>query len=159
MMQSWRIIGFAFPPLYAYEVLPGLFAWPAGLGDVARGLSAPLVTWTLPRHPDFAASRGFIVWNLLGLLDFAVAGVTSTLASGAVAGLVSGPATAAPGAVRAARANRPGLRATAGLRRGFPGACLSSNMGAGLVPPHRIAPADGPLLPSIRLNSAFSKLI
>ena len=96
MMQSWRIIGFAFPPLYAHEVLPGLFAWPAGLGDVAMGLSAPLVTWTLLRHPDFAASRGFIVWNLLGLLDFAVAGVTSTLASGAVAGLVSGPVTAAP---------------------------------------------------------------
>ena len=96
MMQSWRIIGFAFLPLYAYEVLPGLFAWPAGLGDVAMGLSAPLVTWTLLRHPDFAASRGFIVWNLLGMLDFAVAGVTSTLASGAVAGLVSGSVTAAP---------------------------------------------------------------
>ncbi|MCH7554866.1 MAG: hypothetical protein IIC08_02535 [Proteobacteria bacterium] len=96
MMQSWRVIGFAFLPLYAYEVLPGLFAWPAGLGDVAIGLSAPLVVWTLMRNPDFAASRGFIVWNLLGLLDFAVAGVTSTLASGAVAGLVSGPVTSAP---------------------------------------------------------------
>ena len=96
MMQSWRVIGFAFLPLYAYEVLPGLFAWPAGLGDIAVGLSAPLVVWTLMHNPNFAASRGFIVWNLLGLLDFAVAGVTSTLASGAVAGLVSGSLTSAP---------------------------------------------------------------
>ena len=64
--------------------------------DIAVGLSAPLVVWTLMHNPNFAASRGFIVWNLLGLLDFAVAGVTSTLASGAVAGLVSGSLTSAP---------------------------------------------------------------
>ena len=96
MMLSWRVIGFAFLPLYAYEVLPGLFAWPAGLGDAAMGLTAPLMVWALMRNPSFAASRGFIVWNLLGLLDFAVAGVTSTLASGAVAGLVSGSLTSAP---------------------------------------------------------------
>lgn len=96
MMQSWRVVGFAFLPLYAYEVLPGLFAWPAGLGDVAIGLSAPLVAWALMRRADYAASRGFIVWNLLGMLDFVVAAVTSTLASGAVAGLVSGPLTSAP---------------------------------------------------------------
>ena len=96
MMQSWRIIGFAFLPLYAYEVLPGLFAWPAGLGDMAIGLSAPLVAWTLIRNPKFAASRGFIAWNLLGMFDFATAAVTSTLASGAIAGLVTGPLTSAP---------------------------------------------------------------
>jgi hypothetical protein len=81
--------------LAAVAGMTGLFAWPAGLGDVAIGLSAPLVVWTLMRSPNFAASRGFIVWNLLGLLDFAVAGVTSTLASGAVAGLVSGSLTSA----------------------------------------------------------------
>ena len=96
MLQSWRIIGFAFLALYAYDVLPGLFAWPAGLGDMAMGLSAPLVAWALLRRAEFATSRGFIVWNLLGLLDFAAAAVTSTLASGAVAGLVTGPVTAAP---------------------------------------------------------------
>jgi hypothetical protein len=96
MMQSWRVIGFAFLPLYAYEVLPGLFAWPAGLGDAAMGLTAPLMVWALMRNPSFAASRGFIVWNLLGMLDFVIAGVTSTLASGAVAGLVSGSLTSAP---------------------------------------------------------------
>ncbi len=28
MMQHWRVVGFAFLPLYAFGVLPGLFAWP-----------------------------------------------------------------------------------------------------------------------------------
>lgn len=96
MMQSWRVIGFAFLPLYAYEVLPGFFAWPAGLGDLAIGLSAPLVVLALMRRPDYASSRAFIVWNLLGLFDFAVAAGTSILASGAVAGLISGSVTSAP---------------------------------------------------------------
>ncbi len=93
MLQSWRVIGFAFLMLYAHGVLPGLFAWPAGLGDVAVGLTAPLVALELARQPDFAKSRGFVVWNLLGLLDFVVAAGTATLASGAVAGLVTGTVT------------------------------------------------------------------
>lgn len=95
MLQLWRVIGFAFLPLYAYGVLPGLFAWPAGLGDVAIGLSAPFVVLALTRDPAFAHSRGFVVWNLLGLLDFVVAAGTATLASGAIPGLVAGSVTSA----------------------------------------------------------------
>jgi hypothetical protein len=37
MMQHWRVVGFVFLPLYAFDVLPGLFAWPAGVGDVLYG--------------------------------------------------------------------------------------------------------------------------
>ena len=96
MLQAWRIIGFAFLPLYAYGVLPGLFAWPAGLGDVAIGLSTPLIVLALARQPGFAHSRKFVVWNLLGMLDFVVAAGTSTLASGAFPGLFAGSVTAAP---------------------------------------------------------------
>ena len=33
-IQAWRFAGFAFIALYAYGVLPGNFAWPAGLGDI-----------------------------------------------------------------------------------------------------------------------------
>ncbi len=95
MLQLWRVIGFAFLPLYAYGVLPGLFAWPAGLGDVAIGLSAPFVVLALTRDPGFAHSRRFVVWHLLGLLDFVVAAGTATLASGAVPGLVAGSVTSA----------------------------------------------------------------
>jgi len=96
MLQGWRVVGFAFLPLYAFDVLPGLFAWPAGLGDVAMGLTAPLVVLALMRRPEFARSGRFIVWNLLGLFDFVGAAVTSTLASGAFPALSAGPITSAP---------------------------------------------------------------
>lgn len=95
MLQLWRVIGFAFLPLYAYGVLPGLFAWPAGLGDVAIGLSAPFVVLALTRDPAFAHSLRFVVWHLLGLLDFVVAAGTTTLASAALPGLVAGSVTSA----------------------------------------------------------------
>ena len=96
MLQMWRVVGFAFLMLTAHGVLPGLFAWPAGLGDVAVGLTAPLVVLALARRPEFALSRGFVAWNLLGLLDFVVAAATATLASGAVAALADGGPTSAP---------------------------------------------------------------
>ncbi len=96
MLQMWRVVGFAFLMLTAHGVLPGLFAWPAGLGDVAVGLTAPLIVLALARRPEFALSRGFVAWNLLGLLDFVVAAATATLASGAVAGLAGGGLTSAP---------------------------------------------------------------
>ena len=31
-LQLWRVIGFAFLALYAFDTLPGLFALPAGWG-------------------------------------------------------------------------------------------------------------------------------
>jgi hypothetical protein len=33
-IQAWRLGGLGFIALYAYGLLPGLFAWPAGLGDM-----------------------------------------------------------------------------------------------------------------------------
>ncbi len=81
-IQAWRFGGLGFIALYAYGVLPGLFAWPAGLGDMAIGLTAPLVILALRRHPSFAAGRLFQVWNLLGILDLIVAvglGATSAV--------------------------------------------------------------------------------
>ncbi len=42
-MQAWRVIGIMFLALYAFGSLPGLFAWPAGLGDAAVGFAAPFV--------------------------------------------------------------------------------------------------------------------
>ena len=72
-IQAWRFGGLGFIALYAYGVLPGLFAWPAGLGDMAIGLTAPLVILALRRKPAFAANWVFWVWNLLGILDLVVA--------------------------------------------------------------------------------------
>src|SRR2546422_122788 len=47
LLQSGRVIGVVFLTLYALGLLPGIFALPAGLGDVAIGLTAPLVASVL----------------------------------------------------------------------------------------------------------------
>ena len=95
MLQHWRVLGFAFLPLYFYGALPGLFAWPAGLGDVALGLTAPLVILRLRRDPEYATSTGLVRFQYLGLLDFAVAVATAGLTAGAYPALLSDGVTSA----------------------------------------------------------------
>src|SRR5580765_2485573 len=73
VVQAWRFGGFAFLSLYAYGVLPAYFAWPAGLGDMAIGAAAPWMLVGLAREPGFAASRKFVMWNVLGILELIVA--------------------------------------------------------------------------------------
>jgi hypothetical protein len=72
-MQAWRFGGLSFIALYAHGILPGFFAWPAGLGDMAIGLTAPWVLSRMSESPAFASSRAFLRWNVLGLLDLFVA--------------------------------------------------------------------------------------
>ncbi len=72
-MQAWRFGGLGFIALYAYGVLPGVFAWPAGLGDMAIGATAVWVMLALRDRSGFAAGRLFRIWNLLGILDLVVA--------------------------------------------------------------------------------------
>jgi hypothetical protein len=72
-MQAWRWAGFGFLTLYTYRVLPGIFAWPAGVGDMLVGITAVTVLASLLHNPAFAASKRFVIWNLLGILDLAVA--------------------------------------------------------------------------------------
>lgn len=87
MLQHWRVIGFAFLPLHFYGVLPALFAFPAGLGDVAIGLAAPLIVLRLRRDPAYATSAGLVRYQYLGLLDFVVAIATAGLTAGSIAAL------------------------------------------------------------------------
>lgn len=96
MLQAWRVIGFGFILLYAHQVLPGWFAWPAAVGDVLIGLTAPLMVARLERDPAFATSRRFLLFNIAGLLDFAVAVVMAGLTAGAIARLISDGVTSAP---------------------------------------------------------------
>ena len=95
IIQGWRWAGFGFLALYAYGVLPGRFAWLAGLGDMAIGLTAPWMALALIRRPGFARTRPFVVWNLLGILDLVAAvgnaAIIQTLATGA-----AGEVTVAP---------------------------------------------------------------
>jgi hypothetical protein len=72
-IQAWRWAGFGFLTLYTYGVLPGVFAWPAGLGDMAIGMTAPMMLAALLRRPGFAAGKSFVAWNLSGILDLTVA--------------------------------------------------------------------------------------
>jgi hypothetical protein len=94
-IQAWRAAGFGFLALYAHGVLPGFFALPAGLGDIAIGVTAPWIVLALIRRPGFAASKTFMVWNLLGLLDLVDAISTGALASGLATGF-AGEITTAP---------------------------------------------------------------
>jgi hypothetical protein len=51
------------------------------------GVSAPWIVLRLARHPSFAASRRFVMWNILGIVDFIVAITTGVLSSGFLHGI------------------------------------------------------------------------
>ncbi len=74
-LQGWRVVGAVFLFLWAYGLLPAVFALPAGLGDVAVGLVAPFAAIAVAlKAPGWRrAANGVIV---AGLADFAVAFVT-----------------------------------------------------------------------------------
>ena len=80
-IQAWRWAGLGFLSLYAHNILPGIFALPAGLGDMAVGFAAPWMILALVRRPDFAASAAFRRWNVLGIVDLVVAVSLGTLSS------------------------------------------------------------------------------
>lgn len=71
-VQLYRVIGLVFLVLLAAGRLPAHFARPAGWGDLAIGLSAPLVALALARGVRGARALA-IAWSVLGLLDLAVA--------------------------------------------------------------------------------------
>jgi hypothetical protein len=93
--QAWRILGGLFLAVYAFGHLPGLFAWPAGLGDVAIGVAAPFMAWRLRNDPGFLNSRRFLSFNLLGLADFIVAVATGVAARQQIPGFVEQVTTSA----------------------------------------------------------------
>ena len=71
-VQVYRLIGAVFVVLLAQRQLPAHFALPAGWGDVAVGLAAPLVGLALARR--LTGSRRLAAgWNLFGLVDLVVA--------------------------------------------------------------------------------------
>jgi hypothetical protein len=74
-VQLYRALGVIFLILYATGQLPGLFAWPAGVGDIAVGLLAPVVALAYARAPRDTA--GLVrAWNAFGILDLVVAVTT-----------------------------------------------------------------------------------
>ncbi len=92
-IQAWRWAGLGFLSLYAYGVLPGLFAFPAGLGDMAVGFCAPWIVLGLIRHPSFATSQRFVIWNVMGIIDLVVAVSLGAICSGFLRGLTGNVTT------------------------------------------------------------------
>jgi len=99
-IQAWRFAGLAFIALAAHRVLPAPFAWQAGLGDMAIGITAPWVLLALIRRPGFATSPLFVAWNLLGILDLVSAlgtgAVSTILAAGSVGAVTTAPMAQLP---------------------------------------------------------------
>ena len=56
-VQAWRFAGFGFLALAAHGVLPAVFAWPAGLGDMAICLPAPWVRLVRTREPSGGTAK------------------------------------------------------------------------------------------------------
>src|SRR5215469_5996152 len=67
-IQAFRMLGAVWLVRYFAGELPGLFALPAGIGDVATGLLAPFVAYAWYRGKAYA--RGIaIAWTLFGMAD------------------------------------------------------------------------------------------
>ncbi len=95
VIHLWRVIGFVFLAAYSFGVLPGLFAWPAGLGDVLVGITAIFVVAKMDRDPEFVTTNGYLSFHFMGLADFVIAITAAGLASGAIPGLISNGLTSA----------------------------------------------------------------
>jgi hypothetical protein len=71
-LQVLRVNGFAFLIGWVYGTVPGVFALPAGIGDILTGLLAVPVAISLGSGSR-ESRRAAIAWNIFGLLDFAIA--------------------------------------------------------------------------------------
>jgi hypothetical protein len=71
-VQVTRALGAIFLVLYATELMPGLFAIPAGFGDLAVAGLAPIVAYAAARNPQGSAGA-IAAWNALGIADFLAA--------------------------------------------------------------------------------------
>lgn len=71
-IQLYRVVGGIFLYLYGSSLLPGVFALPAGIGDVLVGLAALPVAYAVAR--GYTGARGLVIaWNIAGIGDLVVA--------------------------------------------------------------------------------------
>jgi hypothetical protein len=90
-VQSWRVGGFVFLVLMAKGLLPATFAYSAGLGDMAIGVTAPFVAWAIARKK---ISNGWLIaWQVAGLADLVSAVTLGALSSNNRIGFVAHGAT------------------------------------------------------------------
>lgn len=86
-IQTFRIMGGVFLARYFAGQLPGLFALPAGIGDVATGLLAPFIAYAWYSGKPYARVAA-IAWNLFGMADLVNAVTLGVLTGGGAGGIV-----------------------------------------------------------------------
>jgi hypothetical protein len=86
-IQTFRLFGGVFLVRYFQGELSGVFAIPAGVGDVLTGLLAPLVAYWWVAGKPYARTAA-IVWNLFGMADLINAVALGTLTGGGGGGIV-----------------------------------------------------------------------
>ncbi len=77
-IQVFRVLGGVFLIGYAQGQLPGMFALPAGIGDVLTGITAPLVAYWSYKNGKGARLIAYI-WCSFGALDLVDAITLATL--------------------------------------------------------------------------------
>jgi len=78
--------------LHYQDLLPSVFALPAGWGDIAIGATAPLMASAISSKTSFP-KKIFVAWNLLGMLDLVMAVTLGILASASPLGVLAGEVT------------------------------------------------------------------
>ena len=96
-LQVYRVFGGIFLVGWARGVVPGIFALPAGIGDMITGfLALPVAYYLASRNGD--AARSAIAWNIFGLIDFTIAvGIGLAIAPGPLQLIVPSIPNAAAG--------------------------------------------------------------
>ena len=89
--HTWRIVGLVFLILYWRNQVPGVWALPAGWGDIAIGVTAPLVAWAMARR--IVNQQLILLWNAFGLLDLFAAIILGVLSSNGPLGILAHGAT------------------------------------------------------------------
>lgn len=79
-VQIFRVLGGIFLVLYAMGKMPGVFAWPAGTGDLLVGVLAAVIAVAYARGLR-VNSNLVMLWNILGITDLVIAVVTGFASS------------------------------------------------------------------------------
>ena len=71
-IQFFRVIGIVFLILWARGTLPAIFAFPAGIGDIIVGVTAPFVALLFYLKKSYSRKLA-IWWNYFGIADLVIA--------------------------------------------------------------------------------------
>jgi hypothetical protein len=73
LLHSLRMVGMGFVFLYFQDLLPALFAFPAGIGDAMAAVGALFLGIAIYEGGKAVSNRRIFQWNTFGLIDFVIA--------------------------------------------------------------------------------------